>query len=74
MEENVIANLTSNVLAAVIFAALGIVVLLVAFVVIDRVTPYTLWKEIIDEHNTALAILVGALALGISIIIAAAIH
>jgi uncharacterized membrane protein YjfL (UPF0719 family) len=33
-----------------------------------------LWKELIDDQNTALAILVGALALGISIIVAAAIH
>ena len=45
-----------------------------AFVAIDRLTPYTLWKEIIDDHNTALAILIGALALGMSIIVAAAIH
>ena len=42
--------------------------------VIDRLTPYTLWREIIDEHNTALAVLIGAIALGMSIIIAAAIH
>jgi uncharacterized membrane protein YjfL (UPF0719 family) len=70
----VIENLASNVLAAVVFAVLGILVLAAAFVTIDRLTPYTLWKEIIDEHNTALAVLVGALALGISIIIAAAIH
>jgi putative membrane protein len=33
-----------------------------------------LWKEIIDQHNTALAILLGAIAVGISIIVAAAIH
>ena len=51
-----------------------IVVLLVAFVAIDRMTPYTLWREIIDEHNMALAILIGSIGLGISIIIAAAIH
>lgn len=69
-----IENLVSNVLAAVVFAVLGILVLALAFLTIDRLTPYTLWKEIIDEHNTALAILIGALALGISIIIAAAIH
>jgi putative membrane protein len=67
-------TLATNVLAALVFALLGISVLLGAFVIIDRLTPYTLWKEIIDEHNTALAILLGALALGISIIVAAAIH
>ena len=68
------ATLVSNIVAAIVFAVLGIVTFVIAFVVIDRMTPYTLWKEIIDEHNTALAVLIGFIALGISIIIAAAIH
>jgi putative membrane protein len=68
------ATLVSNIVAAIVFAVLGIVTFMVAFVVIDRMTPFTLWKEIIDEHNTALAVLIGFIALGISIIIAAAIH
>ena len=58
----------------VTFAALGIVVFIGSFVLLDRLTPYRLWKEIIDDHNTALAILIGAIALGLSIIVAAAIH
>ena len=68
------ATLASNVLAAVIFAGLGILVFVIAFVLLDRMTPYTLWREIIEEHNTALAILLGAVSLGICLIIAAAIH
>jgi uncharacterized membrane protein YjfL (UPF0719 family) len=68
------AMLVPNVVAALVFAILGIVIFVVAFAVIDRFTPYTLWKEIIEEHNTALAILIAAIALGISIIVAAAIH
>ena len=68
------ATLASNILAAVIFAGLGILVFVIAFVLLDRLTPYTLWREIIEEHNTALAILLGAVSLGICIIIAAAIH
>jgi putative membrane protein len=69
-----VSALQANVLAAVVFAALGIAVFVVAFVLIDRLTPYHLWKEIIDEHNTALAILIGLISLGVSVIIAAAIH
>lgn len=69
-----VENLAQNLVAAVVFAALGIGVLLASLAIIDRLTPYTLWKEIIDEHNTALAVLLGALSLGVSIIIAAAIH
>ena len=67
-------TLLTNVVAAIVFAVIGIVTFVVAFVVIDKMTPFTLWKEIIDEHNTALAVLIGFVALGISIIIAAAIH
>lgn len=67
-------NLAPNVINAVVFAFLGIAVFTIAFVVLDKLTPYHLWKEVIQEHNTALAILVGALSIGICIIIAAAVH
>src|SRR5206468_4089554 len=63
-----------NVVAALVFAFVGIFIFVVAFVVMDKLTPYHLWKEIVQEHNMALAILVGAMSLGICIIIAAAIH
>ena len=46
----------------------------ISFVIIDRVTPYDLWKELVKEKNVALAIVIGAMSLGICIIIAAAIH
>jgi uncharacterized membrane protein YjfL (UPF0719 family) len=45
-----------------------------AFVVIDKMTPYDLWKEIVEEKNLALAVLVGAMSIGLCIIIAAAVH
>lgn len=67
-------NLANNLAAAIVFAALGIVTFLVAFIVVDRLTPYDLWKEIIEDQNSALAILIGFAALGIALIIAAAIH
>jgi len=61
-------------LNALVFAALGIVIFVVAFAVIDRLTPYALWKEIVEEKNLALAVLVGAMSIGMCIIIAAAVH
>lgn len=67
-------TLLNNVANATAFAVLGILVFAVTFVIVDKVTPYDLWKEIIEGKNTALAILVGALSLGICIIIASAIH
>ena len=67
-------TLLKSIENAVVFAFLGIVVFTVVFVVMDKVTPYHLWKEIVQEHNMALAILVGAMSIGICIIIAAAVH
>ena len=64
----------SSVVNAILYAAIGIVIFAGAFLVIDKVTPYNLWKEIVQEHNTALAILLGAMSLGICVIIAAAVH
>jgi putative membrane protein len=63
-----------NIINALVFALIGIVIFTVAFFIMDKMTPYHLWKEIVQEHNQALAILVGALSIGICIIIAAAVH
>jgi uncharacterized membrane protein YjfL (UPF0719 family) len=61
-------------LNAVIYAVLGIVIFIVSFLVLDKLTPYFLWKEIVEDKNVALAILLGAMSLGMCIIIAAAVH
>ncbi|MBI3279285.1 MAG: DUF350 domain-containing protein [Acidobacteria bacterium] len=62
------------VLNALIYALLGILIFIGAFTLIDRMTPYDLWKEICENKNVALAILVGLMSLGIGVIIAAAVH
>ena len=67
-------DIVQNIRAALVFALIGIVVFVGAFVVIDKMTPYDLWKEIVEEKNLALAILVGAMSIGLCIIIAAAVH
>ena len=59
---------------SIIFSLLGVAVFWVSFLTIDTLTPYNLWKEISEEKNVALAIVVAAIALGICTIIAAAIH
>ena len=67
-------DIVQNIRAAIVFALIGIVVFVGAFVIIDKMTPYDLWKEIVEEKNLALAVLVGAMSIGICIIIAAAVH
>jgi putative membrane protein len=61
-------------LNAIVYAFLGILIFVVAFVVIDKMTPYHLWKEIVEDKNVALAVLIGAMSIGMCIIIAAAVH
>jgi putative membrane protein len=58
---------------SLVYTILGVVVFWLAFVVVDKITPYDLWKELMEEKNVALAIVVGAMCLGIAIIVAAAI-
>lgn len=59
---------------SVAYALVGVAVFWLCFVVIDKITPYRLWEEIVEKQNIALAIVVGAMSLGISIIVAAAVH
>jgi putative membrane protein len=64
-----------NFLSAVAFAALGIVIYVGGLLLWDRLTPrYDVWRAIYAEKNLAVAVLVGAFAIGIAIILAAAIH
>lgn len=67
-------NLGANFVAAVVFAALGIVLFVVGFIVFDKLTPGSLWKELLEDQNTALGNLMAGVAIAIAIIIAAAIH
>jgi putative membrane protein len=68
-----IVNL-SPLLNALVYSVLGIVIFAAAFAAIDKLTPYHLWKEIVEDQNVALAVLIGALSIGMCIIIAAAVH
>ena len=60
--------------ASVIYSLLGIVILVVSFYIFNKLTPGTLRKEILEDHNTALAILGAAFMLSVAFIIGAAIH
>ena len=59
---------------SVFYSIIGIVIFWVAFIIIDKLTPYQLWKEIIQDRNMPLAIIVAAMCLSIAIIISSAIH
>lgn len=58
----------------VIFVAIGLVVFAIAFLIVVLVSPFSVKKEIEEDQNTALAIIIGALIIGVAMIIAAAIQ
>ncbi len=60
-------------LTTVIFVVIGLVVFAAAFFIIVRVVPFSVKKEIEEDQNTSLAILIGSMIIGMAIIIAAAI-
>ncbi|MCK6415189.1 MAG: putative rane protein [Pseudomonadota bacterium] len=59
---------------SILYALIGVLVFWISFIVIDKLTPYDLWREIVEKQNKSLAMVVAAMCLGISIIVAAAIH
>ena len=62
------------IVSSLIFVGIGMVMFLIAFFLITKITPFSIRKEIEEDQNTALAIVIGAVILGLSHIISAAIH
>lgn len=63
-----------SAIAAVVYAFLGNVLLLISFLVLDKLTPGDLWSMIAKDQNLPLSIMVSAFVLSLGIIIASAIH
>lgn len=59
---------------SVIYSFLGIVILLIGYFIIEKLTPESTWKEVVEKNNVAVAIVLAAFIIGISMIISAAIH
>ena len=54
-------------LGSAVYALLGVVIFWLCFLVIDKLTPYKLWEEIVEHKNIALAIVVGAMCISIGV-------
>lgn len=59
---------------SVLFALIGVLIFWISFVIIDKLTPYDLWEEIVEKQNLALAIVVGAMCIAIGLIVSAAVQ
>ena len=58
----------------VIFVAIGLIVFAIAFLIVVMVAPFSVKKEIEDDQNISLAVIIGSIIIGIAMIISAAIH
>ena len=61
-------------IGSLVYSVLGVILVVVTFIIIDKMTPYDLWKELIEQRNQPLATVIAAFVLAIAIIVAAAIH
>ena len=62
------------IVTSLIYSTIGIVIFAVAYKVAERLLPFNLAKELSEDDNTAVGVLMGSIMLGLAIIIAAAIH
>ena len=62
------------IIGSVLYALIGVLIFWIAFILVDKLTPYHLWDEIVEKKNLALAIVVGSMCIAIGLIVAAAVH
>ncbi len=66
--------LAETLVTTLIFVVIGLIFFGIGFFIMDKITPFSIRKEIEEDQNTALGIVIGAMLIGIAIIIAAAIQ
>ena len=62
------------IINSIVYSLVGIAILLVVYFIIEKITPENTWKEVVEKNNIAVAIVLAAFIIGISMIISAAIH
>jgi len=67
-------ELAHTVLVTLIFGGMGMALFAITFWIIVKITPFSIRKEIEEDQNIALAVLIGAVLLGIAWIVGAAVH
>jgi putative membrane protein len=62
------------VVTTLVFVLIGLIVFALVFLIIAKVSPFSMRKELEDDQNIALAIVIGSVILGSALIIAAVVH
>lgn len=69
-----IASLVRGVVGSLVYSTVGLVMFAIAFMIINKAVPFSIRKEIEDDQNTSLGIVIAAVILGIAMIVSAAVH
>lgn len=72
-ERSQLSVLGGHLLAVVIFSFIGFIVFIGGLFLLEKLTPFSINHEILEEHNNAVAIVLGAIIIGMSLIIAASV-
>lgn len=62
-----------HLLATILYGLLGIALAITGYKVFERVVPFDVNKELEEDHNTSVAIVIGSIILGVSAIVAVSI-
>jgi putative membrane protein len=68
------AQLADYIISTLVFVGIGLAFFAIAFLIIVKTTPFSIRKELEEDQNTALAIVIGSVIIGIALIVSAAIH
>lgn len=60
--------------ASIVYSLLGLAMFALAYKVLGVILPFSIHKELEEDQNTAVGIVLGCMMLGLAIVIAAAIH
>ncbi len=63
-----------SIVDSILFSFIGICILVISFVIIEKITPENIYKQVVDKNNMAIAIIFAAFIIAIAIIISSAIH
>lgn len=67
-------TLVPVLVTTLVFVLVGLIIFALAFLIIAKATPFSVRKELEEDHNVALAIVIASVILGTALIIAAAVH
>ncbi len=67
-------DLGEAAVSSAVFAGIGVVAFAIAFALLVKITPFSIRKEIEEDQNTSLGIIIAGVLIGIALIISAAVH